>query len=65
MASPAVIATNGFGLPVTISKKSDGTTPMGVPMTVATNGRGTPIVIVAARGMPVYLMNEDGSEYTP
>lgn len=63
--APAVVASNGIGIPVTIAKKSDTTTPMGTPMTIADNGIGLPIVIVSDRGLPVYLMNEDGSEYVP
>lgn len=48
MAWPVVIATNGFGIPVTESDSDYAT-----PVEIAANGMGTPVVVVDAGGMPV------------
>lgn len=49
---PVVIASNGFGLPVT-------NTPGGAPQEVATNGLGFPIVLVPSGGVPMNVIGVD------
>lgn len=46
MAWPVVIATNGYGTPVTEAAN-------GTPYEIAANGFGTPVVFVASGGTPV------------
>lgn len=55
MAWPVVIATNGYGIPVTESSLASAT-----PYEIASNGYGTPVVFVASGGLPV---REGGAWY--
>lgn len=48
MAWPVVIATNGYGTPVTESDADNAT-----PYEIATNGFGSPVVFVDSGGLPV------------
>ncbi len=48
MAWPVVIATNGYGIPVTESDSD-----FAIPAEIADNGYGTPVVLVDSGGTPV------------
>lgn len=57
MGAPVVVVTSG-GIPVTIATS-------GTPLTVADNDMGIAVTIVDDLGLPVVLLNEDGTTYTP
>lgn len=57
MALPVALVDD-FGLPV-----SNGT--VGIPMTVAEDGFGLAVVVVESGGLPVVLLNEDGTPWEP
>lgn len=54
-AAPAVIADDK-GIPVV-------NTTNGTPFTVSSKGIGTPLTVVAKNGIPVTLLNEDGTAW--
>jgi hypothetical protein len=54
---PVVVVASG-GIPVV-----NGT--IGTPMTVGDNDIGTAVTIVSAFGLPVVLLNQDGTAYVP
>lgn len=57
--APVVVvdANVAGGIPVTVSPVG------GTPMTVGASGLGRAVTIVPAGGLPVVLLNDDGSEY--
>jgi len=61
MATPCVIVTGVYGLPVMESE-------LGAPMTPQENDApvknlGIPVVVVLDRGTPVKFINEDGTDW--